>query len=62
MMVLIWGSMRPHAAAYSVRPELYGITCAEAHVTHTIQGQIIPTTTYDLSDTNYIRPDSGSRK
>ena len=35
--------MRPHAAAYSDRPELYGITCAEAHVTYTIQGQFIPT-------------------
>jgi len=31
------------AAAYSDRPELYGITCAEAHVTHTIRGQFIPT-------------------
>ena len=35
--------MRPHVAAYSDRPELYGVTCAEAHVTHTIRGQFIPT-------------------
>ena len=30
--------MRPHTAAYSDRPELYRVTCAEAYVTRTVQG------------------------
>ena len=39
------------AAAYSDRPGLYGVTCALAHVTCTIQGQIIPTTTISIFPT-----------